>query len=74
MQIKPDRLQEEAQPQQQQQHVNQQEQWQQLLLQREADISHTQGKLLVDTLRVETGMKAGHDPFLRWKYIQQGIW
>lgn len=65
MQIKPDRLQEEAQQQQQQQHVNQQEQRQQLLLQLEADISHTQGEVLVEMLRAETGMKAGHDPFLR---------
>lgn len=66
MQIKPDRLQGEAQQQQQRQHVNQQEQPQQLLQpQLEADISRSQREVLVDTLRAETGMKAGHDVFLR---------
>lgn len=65
MQIKPDRLQGEAQQQQQQQHVSQQDQRQQLLQpQLEADISHTQREVLVDMLRAETGMKAGH-VFLR---------
>lgn len=59
MQIKPDRLQGEAQQQQQQQHVSQQDQQQQLLQpQLEADISHPQQEVLVDTLRAETGMKA----------------
>lgn len=66
MQIKPDRLQGEAQPQQQQQHVSQQRQ-QLLQPQLEADISHTQREVLVDTLRAETGMKAGHDVFLKMK-------
>lgn len=66
MQIKPDRLQGEAQQQQQRQHVNQQEQPKQLLQpQLEADISRSQREVLVDTLRAETGMKAGHDVFLR---------
>lgn len=66
MQIKPDRLQGEAQQQQQRQHVNQQEQPQQLLQpQLEANISRSQREVLADTLRAETGMKAGHHVFLR---------
>lgn len=52
----------EAQQQQQQQHVNQQAQRQHLLLpQLQAHISHLQQEVLVDTLRGETGMKAGHE-------------
>lgn len=66
MQIKPDRLQGEAQQQQQRQHVNQQEQPQQLLQpQLEANISRSQREVLADTLRAEMGMKTGHHVFLR---------
>lgn len=59
MQIKPDRLQGEAQQQQQQRHVNQQDQQQKLLQQQlEAGISHSQLEVLVDMLRAETDIKA----------------